>query len=347
MAKKNSKTAERKLCSQPAPILQTFEPGINEKRLRYIITTNKKWVNGTEIKYMFLEGAQPQRNVVKKAFLQWEGLGIGISFSEVVTVEESIIRIGFDFADGSWSYVGRDSLTIPKNQRTMNFGWDLTSDSYGITTALHEIGHAIGFQHEHQSPFSGIKWDEGAVYKEFSGPPNNWTATTIKSNIIDKIPANQVKGSNWDADSIMEYQFGPGLIKEPESYKDGIFPPGSLSSSDIEGVKNFYPKIGAAFEKLQPMVSAIIKIKNGDQANFLFKAPFTKKYTFQTFGEMDTVMVISEKLKKEKHYLSGDDDSGFSRNTKIQLPLVKSREYVVNIRVMYAGEADSGGVIVF
>ena len=32
----------------------------------------------------------------------------------------------------------------------MNFGWDLTQPGE-IDTALHEIGHTIGFPHEHQA----------------------------------------------------------------------------------------------------------------------------------------------------------------------------------------------------
>lgn len=121
---------------------------------------------------MFIEGAEAQKKVVRAAFKKWKDIGIGISFQEVSDIDEAMVRIGFDHNDGSWSYVGRTILTISKAERTMNFGWDLTND-YGMTTAIHEIGHTIGFEHEHQSPFTGIVWDTAAVYKEFSGPPNN------------------------------------------------------------------------------------------------------------------------------------------------------------------------------
>ena len=74
------------------------------------------------------------------------------------TSAEAEIRIGFQ-PGSSWSYVGRDAIDLVSdfNERTMNFGWDLTT-SYGCDTALHEIGHALGFPHEHQNPNAGIIW---------------------------------------------------------------------------------------------------------------------------------------------------------------------------------------------
>ncbi|HTI93017.1 MAG TPA: M12 family metallopeptidase [Puia sp.] len=344
----NTNYVTKRLCNQPKPIVQQLPPGIDGKRAFYILSNNKKWVNGTQIKYMFIEGSKPQWDVVRKAFQQWMDLGIGLSFTETDQVDESMVRIGFDQTDGSWSYVGRDILTIAKPERTMNFGWDLTADSYGLTTALHEIGHTIGFQHEHQSPFAGIVWNTDAVYKEFSGPPNSWPKDQIDSNIINKIPPNQVTGSNWDPTSIMEYEFGPGLVVEPAEYKAGIFPPGVLSSFDIAGVKSFYPDMTtSSLVNLKVMQSTPIAATSGGQANFTFTPPVTRKYTFQTFGEMDTVMVVSEKGDKENHYLSGDDDSGAEKNTKIGLPLVKDREYLVNVRVLFSPTENSGGIVVF
>jgi len=338
---------KRKLCNQPPIIQRIFDESVTQHRMSFILSVGLKWVNNTEIKFIFIEGDEPQKNVVRKSFQVWKDLGIGISFKEVSNIDDSMVRIGFDLTDGSWSYVGREILNIPKTQRTMNFGWDLTADSYGTTTAIHEIGHTIGFQHEHQSPFSGIEWNKQAVYTEFSGPPNNWPKDQIDSNIINKLPANQVQGSAWDPKSIMEYEFGPGLVLQPVEYKNGIFPPGILSANDVKGVKSFYPVVEAkTFINLQLNKSVPIQASNGGQVDFIFTAPSTKKYTIQTVGQMDTVMVVSEKAETENHYLAGDDDSGLDKNSKIRLPLVKGRNYLINLRVMYASDSQSGSIIV-
>ena len=345
---------KNRLCQQPETTPRIFHPGVSPQRISFILTSSLKWVNGTEIKYMFLDelGGRNdmfigQKEVIRKAFAIWKSLGIGISFKEVSAIGDSMVRIGFDWKDGSWSYVGRDILTISSTEKTMNFGWDLTQGSYGMTTALHEIGHTIGFQHEHQSPFAGIEWNTPAVYAAFSDAPNYWPKAQIDNNILRKLPANQVKGSAWDPKSIMQYEFGPGLVVRPAPYAKGIFPPGILSAGDIEGVKAFYPAVaGKKIVKLKVNESAVILSTSGGQDDFIFTAPSTKKYSFQTVGEMDTVMVISEKAKAENYYLSGDDDSGLDQNSKITLPLVKGRTYFVNIRIMYKPGED-GAVIVY
>jgi hypothetical protein len=338
--------SKKRLCSQRKPLPQHFDSNVSSKRMGYIVSTNKKWINGTQLRFMFIDGDESQWRVVRHAFDMWKQLAIGLSFKEVTNIEESIVRIGFDFTDGSWSYVGRDVLTISKTQRTMNFGWDLTADAYGLTTALHEIGHTLGFNHEHQNDKAGIVWNAPAVYAEFSGPPNHWTNAQIDSNILTKMPANTVQGSNWDPDSIMEYEFGPGLVVTPIAYENGIFPPGTLSPNDVTGVRRFYPPLAPAIPYVKWNTASPIKAGPGEQDDFVFVAPATKKFTFQTTGLLDAVMTISEKTKEKDHYMAGDDDSGTDRNAKVSLPLVEGREYVVSVRVMFAEDAQSGSLIV-
>ena len=100
------------------------------------------------------------------------------------------------------------------NQPTTVYGWDLTTP-YGRGTALHELGHVLGMEHEHQNPYAGIEWNEDAVYKDLGGPPNNWDRNTTYHNILEKLSTQQVQGSTWDPNSIMEYEFGAGLIIAP------------------------------------------------------------------------------------------------------------------------------------
>lgn len=336
-----------RMCCQPKQTPRKFEKNVSAERQGFILSTDKKWVNGTHLTYCFLGGPESQRKVVRKAFQIWKNTGIGLTFQELSTTDEALVRISFKQNAGSWSYVGRDILQIPLNEATMNFGWPLDTDSYGMTTALHEIGHTLGFQHEHQNPFSGIVWDRNAVIAAFKKAPNHWSIPQIEHNILNAIPQDQVKGSAWDWKSIMHYAFDKGLILKPaEFHRNGLNPPGVLSQLDIQGVKSFCPESRLEEKQMRAEQSRAIPAKSGKQFDFVFEAPATAKYTFATSGTFDTVMVVSEKNGPSLEYLSGDDDSGTDHNATITLPLVKGRTYIANIRVMYAPKGSKGSICV-
>ncbi len=205
-------------CSVKPEQRRNFGNDIDSLRLEAIIVNDKKWVNGTKLRYYFFDrpedgervlmadgsrkfvpwaGAEAQKRVVRSAFQAWKKVGLGLDFHEVADRDEAEIRIGFMDGDGAWSYVGRDVLNRGQNARTMNFGWDLTG-SDGLDTAMHEIGHTLGMPHEHQNPHAGIVWEEEAVYRDLAGPPNFWSRETTFHNIIRKIPPQTVMGTDWD-----------------------------------------------------------------------------------------------------------------------------------------------------
>ena len=65
--------------------------------------------------------------------------------------------------------------------------------------------------------------------------PTNWDHDTTFHNILEKLSPQQVQGSTWDPDSIMEYEFEPGLIDEPEQYDiNGLIAAGNALSSRQE-----------------------------------------------------------------------------------------------------------------
>lgn len=336
-------TMAKKLCTQPPRIKRKFAKNVRPERKKIIILNSTQWANGTEIKYMFLKGDSKQKEIVRKAFRRWEKIGIGITFREVKTREESLVRIGFNLKDDSWSSVGRDILSASKNARTMNFAIDLTGPG-GMATALHEVGHTLGFDHEHQSPFAGIVWNEKAVYETYKGDPNYWTKAETRAQILDKLPAKNVSGTSWDANSIMHYDFEEGLIKLPKKYRKGITPPGVISRRDKIRAKKFYPKVNANYKKVKYGKQVKFGAKSGQQIEFVFTAPHTKTYTFQTKGELDTVMVVYEMEGKQRHYMLGDDDSGFDKNSRVAFPCVKGREYLIKIKVTYAARGGEGAI---
>ncbi|MBT2411015.1 hypothetical protein J7I94_10640 [Streptomyces sp. ISL-12] len=340
------------LPQQPAPALP---PGLAAERLGALVGGRRMWVNGTVLHYYFFDGdadasvitvpgtgrtrrvpwagSEEQRELVRSCFREWRDLGIGLVFTEVGDRSEAELRIGFQAGDGSWSAVGKDALKVGLNERTMNFGWDLAA-SGDRCTALHEIGHALGMLHEHQSPFAGIHWDDEAVYAELSGPPNHWSRDRTYFNILRKLDADEVNGAVWDPQSIMEYPFPSGLVLEPEQYRGGLHPPGTLSAADKEFVLRWYPPADPSGPTaLVPFRSVPLGLGAGEQADLVIEPPETRDYTVAVFGEGDTVVVVFEEREGEPRFLVGEDDGGTPHNARLRTRLVKGRRYVVRVRL--------------
>lgn len=342
-------------CCLPVVPDRQLEANIDPNRESLIRYIEKKWVNQTVLHYYFMEvpkkwrGDEAQKQVVGESFTAWKALGIGLEFRKVTDGADAEIRIGFE-PGGSWSYVGRDAIDLVPNinDRTMNFGWDLTTP-YGRDTALHEIGHALGFPHEHQNPNAGIVWDQEAVYSYFGGPPNYWDRDKSFYNIIRKISPAAVQGSQWDKDSIMHYQFPSGVIITPGEYQtQPLLPAAGLSGMDIDEVKKFYPERKESQKlKLEPYLSRLVDIKAGEQLDFVIQPLVSRRYTIQTFGDLDTVIVLFEDVNGEPVYLAGDDDSGTDFNARIENRLMHDRTYYLRLRLYYAHATGQGAVMLW
>ncbi len=349
---------------------EVLPPGLGAERASLIVTTKLIWANGTQLKFYFFDsehegsnlpgggwrtwkGTDAQKEKVRQGFRQWASTGIGLSFKEVFSREEAEIRIGFMQGDGSWSYIGREILKQGTSERTMNFGWDIdTPDpANGIDTVLHEIGHTLGFYHEHQSRNAGIVWDEDAVYDYFSNGVNNWSREVIEENILRKVPASVTEGTKWDPDSIMQYAFDAGLIRLPEPYyTTGLTPAGGLSAADVAFALEKYPGRDkmAAPQAMKVLQSFALTVANTEQEDFSFVPEETRYYHLRTFGPIDSVLVVFEiNDKGEPRYISADDNSGVERDAVIRLKLFRGSKYVIKLRLYYKSPGKQASVMIW
>lgn len=356
-------------CTLKAAAEPDFGSGFDPGRAESIVVLRNKWANGTVLHYYFfdrdtdgrnvplVDGTRPfmkwttdkaEMDVVRDAFREWKDVGVGLEFEEVDDRNQAEIRIGFERGDGYWSHLGRDVLDHGRNDRTMNFGRNLAQRSNGMDTALHEIGHSLGLPHEHQSPFAGIGWNEEAVYAALALPPNRWSRQRTFFNIIRKISADDVQGSSWDRDSIMHYPFEAGLIDQPEALRNGLDPRPGLSDRDKIWIRTYYPPLEADNEaELKPFEPEFLSISPGEQLNFVIRPTASRKYTIQTFGTSDTVMVLFEEIDGTPVYVTADDDSAQGTNARIQIKLHRGRKYILRIRLYFRGAGGDTAVMMW
>ena len=279
----------------------------------------KLWPNGKVLHIRFLNGTEQQKQIVKQFAPQWtEHANLKFVFDDAPSAE---IRIAFN-DDGAWSYIGTDSLGIPVNQPTMNFGWQ----EEGVV--LHEFGHLIGMIHEHQNPNgNAIVWNKPAVIKALSGPPNNWDLPTIQHNMFDKYSQTQINGSELDPASVMLYSFPVGWTLNGFHSK----PNEVLSPVDMTFAGKIYPK--------QPVVAGPVELTlgtakaasiglPGEEDLYKLNVQAAGRYVIETQGTTDVIMKL---YGPSNTLIAEDDDGGVGLNSRIVRQLMPG-DYLIQIR---------------
>ena len=332
-----------------------FASSLDPRRLSLLRSLDLKWVNGTVLHYTFFTGhphwdaPDDQKAVVRQAFQTWADVGIGLEFEEVDNLADAEIRIGFQQDGLSWSALGRDVLNEGVNDRTMNLGWNINvSGPNGLDTAIHEIGHTMGFPHEHQNPNAGIVWNEEAVYQAFAAPPNKWTHATTHWNVLRKLSPQAFRGSDWDQDSIMHYSFSPGLIVQPPGFlQKGLDPAPGLSDVDKDEVRRFYASlVPTDYIELRPFVLHKLTLDPGAQLTFDIRPEYWRTYDMRTFGVADTVMVLFEGVDNPR-FLAGNDDSGTDLNSHISMRLFRDRVYLLRVRLYWQQASETTALLMW
>jgi hypothetical protein len=99
----------------------------------------------------------------------------------------------------------------------------------------------------------------------------------------------------------------------------------------------WYPEQDAGLTTLEPFEAVAVDIAAGQQVDYAIKPTASRKYTIETKGASDTLLVLFEDINGEPRYLSGDDDSGEDRNASITYKLFEGRSYIARLRLHYAG----------
>ena len=315
---------DRLLPSEQALMLpqQTISFGTGPARAVFVF--RKMWINGSKLRVRFMGGNPAQQALVKEQAQWWtQHANLTFDFNNAPDAE---IRIAFNSSDGAWSYIGTDCQGIPRNEPTMNLGF------LDGGTAAHEFGHAIGLAHEHQNPRGGIEWNEEVVIRELSGPPNNWIREQIIHNVLEKYKVDQIRGTDFDPDSIMLYFFPGSWVKS------GIGTKANDVLSALEKTfiasKEAYPRTPVPVQVVELAIntaptSASIG-KPGEEDLFKFTVKTSGRHVIETGGQTDVVMKLFGP-NSQTSLLAEDDDAGVGLNARIVRNLIAG-QYFVQVR---------------
>ena len=262
--------------------LRNLPPDIGGNPLEFVFDSARRWNPGQSLRVGFRGGSDELYQEIAAVADEWSNHGnITFDFKDDDTGEFRTwsendkeylgdIRISFSFP-GYWSMVGTDSIDLsiaPPNESSMNFGGFTRSLPDGWqATVLHEFGHALGFQHEHQSPIGGcdldFRWEDDpgylrttdpfgqfvadaqgrrpGIYTVLGGPPNNWPEAKVNHNLRQLRNSHAFMIGPFDRTSIMKYAFPEWMFRDGANSHCFGTRNRELSTQDKAGIARAYP----------------------------------------------------------------------------------------------------------
>lgn len=141
--------------------------------------------------------------------------------------------------DGYWSYLGTDIMTIPTNRPTMCLsGFTMNTPENEFTRVVrHEIGHTLGFVHEHMRRELVEQIDPVKAYSFFR-LTQGWSKQMVNAQVLTPLSINSIIGTPADQTSIMCYQLPGSITRSGKPIVGGL----DINEWDRSFAQKLYPK---------------------------------------------------------------------------------------------------------
>jgi hypothetical protein len=205
----------------------------NELSVLGIGDYQKMWKPGRELKIRFLEDVSSSfLRAFFQAITHWIK-HVNLKFV-IVPKGDADIRIT-TVSEHNKSLIGTDALTFDQSEATMYLE-ATPSDEYFESTVLHEMGHALGYLHEHLHQDATIPWNREKVYEHYF-ENYGWDKQRVDENVLTPY-SGAIVDTEYDKFSIMHYEVDKELT-------DGVWEVSKntvLSEVDIKMAKRTYPE---------------------------------------------------------------------------------------------------------
>lgn len=201
--------------------------------MEWVVPVAYKWRPGQRLQVCFYGGAPELRQRIASIASQWTSYGnIKMDFDlpngrDCGKTRIDEIRVAFSDPEiaGHWSYVGTESmdprLAAYSSMSLEFFDTRPPEEPDFSRIVLHEFGHALGLEHEHQSPAAKCNeefdWPRAEAYFARQG----WTPKKVRDALEGFVASGAYEWSDVDRLSIMHYALPRELFREditPQCY---------------------------------------------------------------------------------------------------------------------------------
>jgi prepilin-type processing-associated H-X9-DG protein len=197
------------------------------------------WPVGATLNVSFADGSVEARKAVAEIAGEWsKHANVKLAFFVDAEPPVSHVRVLFDDPNCN-SALGTSSQylidTGDASMRLCNIDKQVGSEWFQ-RVVLHEFGHALGIEHEHQSPKAKFEWNKPFVY-EYYEKTAGWGAGMVDQWIFRTIDPAYSDSSEYDPDSVMQYSFPAEFTTSGVAILGGY----ELSATDKAHIAKMYP----------------------------------------------------------------------------------------------------------